>query len=260
MNTAFAPAWTCPQCQRRVPGREPRCHCGFERASASPAGSFPVPPPLPPAGARGRGAVLLAALAAGLIGVLVYAAVPHEANPEAAVRSRSEPIRGEAIYPALPRLPAAARSRPARAGAGTAAGVPAANAARRPPPSQASVELDLLLRRIAADTSVLELSYRKFADPCLAPRKNPSSIGLGSAPDREWLASLKTTPLLSGVTLRDHGATVDCETARRSLVARADALRSDLAAAEALAHTNGVRPECWHDVMVMHLLDVWERY
>jgi hypothetical protein len=260
VNTAFAPAWTCPQCQRRVPGREPRCHCGFERTSVLPAGSFPVPPPLSPAGARGRGAVLLAALAAGLIGVLVYAAVRHQANLEAAVRSRSEPTRGEAIYPALPPLPAAAWTRPARAGTGTAAGASAANAARRPPPSQTSVELDLLLRKIAAETSVLELSYRTFAGPCVAPRNDPSSIGLGSASDRDWLASLKTTRLFSGVTLREHGATVDCEAARRSLVARADALKSDLAAAETLAHANGVRPEHWHDLMAMHQLDVWERY
>ena len=122
------------------------------------------------------------------------------------------------------------------------------------------MELDLLLRRIAAETSVLELSYRTFADPCVAPRNGASSIGLGSAPDRDWLASLKTARLLSGVTLREHGATVDCEAARRSLVARADALKSDLAAAETLAHTNGVRPEHWHDLMAMHRLDVWARY
>lgn len=260
MNTAFAPAWTCPQCQRRVPGRELRCHCGFERTSASAAPSSPVPPPLSPAGGRGRGAVLLAAIAAGIIGVLVYAAVRHEANLEAAARSRSEPIRGEAIYPALPPLPAAARARPARAGAGTATTASAANAARRPPPSQASVELDLLLRRIAAETSVLEVSYRTFADPCVAPRNDPSSIGLGSGSGRDWLASLKTARLLSGVTLREHGATVDCETARKSLVARADALNSDLAAAQTLAHTNGVRPEHWHALMARHQLDVWERY
>jgi hypothetical protein len=189
-----------------------------------------------------------------VIGVLVYAAVRHEANLEAAVRSRSETTRGEAVYPALPRLPAAARTRPARAGATAAA------AARRPPPSQASVELDLLLRRIAADTSVLELSYRTFADACVAPRNDPSSVGLGSAPDRDWLPSLKTARLISGVTLREHGATVDCAAARRSLVARADALRSDLAAAETLGHASGVRPEHWHDLMAMHQLDVWDRY
>jgi hypothetical protein len=189
-----------------------------------------------------------------VIGVLVYAAVRHEANLEAAVRSRSETTRGEAVYPALPRLPAAARARPARAGAGTAAA-----ATRRPPPSQASVELDLLLRRISADTSVLELSYRTFADPCVA-RNDPSSIGLGSALDRDWLASLKTARLISGVTLREHGATVDCAAARRSLVARAEVLKSDLAAAETLAHASGVRPEHWHDLMAMHQLDVWDRY
>jgi hypothetical protein len=231
-----------------VPGREPRCHCGFERTSAS-ARSFPVPPSSP-AGGRRRGAVLVAALAAGVIGVLLYAAIRRDPNLEAAARTRSEPIRGEAIYPALPPLPPlppAARARPARP-------------SKRPPAPPTSVELDLPLRRIAAETSVLELDYRRFADPCVAPPSDPSSIGLRSARDRDWLASLKTARLLSGVTLREHGATVDCETARKTLVARADALKSDLDAARNLAQTNGVRPEHWQRLMATHLLEVWERY
>ena len=240
-----------------MPGREPRCHCGFERANAS-ARSFPVSPPLSAGGGGRHWAVLAAALAAGVIGVLLYAAVRHDLSLESAARPGSELSRGEAIYPALPPLPAAAKARPARAGEG-----------RRPPPPQTPVELewgravallDLPLRRIAAETSVLELSYRRFADPCLAPPSDPSSVGLGSARDRDWLASLKTARLVSGVTLREHGATVDCETARRSLVARADGLKSDLAAAETLAHTNGMRPEHWQDLMAVHQLDVWARY
>jgi hypothetical protein len=120
--------------------------------------------------------------------------------------------------------------------------------------------LDLPLRRIAAETSVLELSYRRFADPCLAPPSDPSSVGLGSARDRDWLASLKTARLISGVTLRERGATVDCETVRKSLVARADALKSDLDAAENLGQTSGVRPEHWRRLMATHLLEVWQRY
>jgi hypothetical protein len=248
-----------------VPGREPRCHCGFERASA-PARSFSVPPPLSPAGGR-RPWALLAALAAGVVGVLLYAAVRHDPSLEAAAGLRGEPIRGEAVYPTLPPLPAAARARPARAGAGRAA-ASTANAARRPPTLQTPVELewsravallDLPLRRIAAETSVLELDYRRFADPCVAALNDPS-IGLGATRDRDWLASLKTARLVSGVTLREHGATVDCETARKSLVARADALKADLDAAESLARTNGVRPEHWRRLMATHLLEVWERY
>jgi len=112
-----------------------------------------------------------------------------------------------------------------------------------------SAELDLPLRRIAAETSVLELDYHRFADPCVAPPV-----------DRDWLGSLKTARLLSGVTLREHGATVDCETARKSLVVRADALKSDLDAARNLAQTSGVRPEHWQKLMATHLLQVWERY
>lgn len=180
---------------------------------------------------------------------MLYAAIRRDPNLEPAARTRSEPTRGEPIYPALPPLAVAARARPARA-------------AKRPPALQtsAAAELDLPLRRIAAETSVLELDYRRFADPCVAPLSDPSSIGLGSARDRDWLASLKTARLLSGVTLREHGATVDCETARKSLVARANALKSDLDAARNLAQTSGVRPEHWQRLVATHLLEVWERY
>ena len=91
--------------------------------------------------------------------------------------------------------------------------------------------LDLPLRRIAAETSVLELSYRPFAAACVAPESRPASAGTGREGD--WLASLKTARLLPGVTLREKGATVDCEGARRLLVTRADALKSELDAQRA---------------------------
>jgi len=120
--------------------------------------------------------------------------------------------------------------------------------------------LDLPLRGIAAETSVLELSYRRFADACLAPASDPSSIALGSARDSDWLHSLKTARLLSGVTLREKGATVDCETARSGLVRRADALKSDLDAREHLAQTSGVRPDHWRKLMEVQRLEVWDRY
>ena len=92
---------------------------------------------------------------------------------------------------------------------------------------------------------------------CVERTSGLASNGAGNA---DWLASLKTARLISGVTLREHGTTVDCAAARRSLVARADALKSDLAAAQTLAHAGGVRPEHWHDLMAMHQLDVWDRY
>jgi hypothetical protein len=110
--------------------------------------------------------------------------------------------------------------------------------------------LDLPLRKIAAETSVLELSYRRFADACLA---SPSA-------DNDWLTSLKTARLVPGVTLRENRATVDCETARANLVARADGLKSDLDGAEHLAQKSGVRPEHWRKLMAVHVLDVWDRY
>ena len=118
--------------------------------------------------------------------------------------------------------------------------------------------LDLPLRRMAAETSVLELSYRPFASACVAQESAPASVGTGR--DGDWLASLKTARLVPGVTLRENRATVDCETARRSLVARADGLKSELDANERLSRTSGVRPEHWRQLVAVHLLEGWDRY
>jgi hypothetical protein len=118
--------------------------------------------------------------------------------------------------------------------------------------------LDLPLRRIAAETSVLELSYRPFAAACVAPESGPASTG--TARDGDWLATLKSARLLPGVTLREKGATVDCEGARRLLVRRADVLKSDLDAGARLAAANGVRPEQWRQLMATYSLEGWDRY
>jgi hypothetical protein len=245
MGTAVS-IWTCPQCSRRVPGREPLCHCGFARADAARAErSVAARKPSPPAEVRRR-AGLLAALVAGVAGVSVYVAVaPRDHDLAAPVRRPR--IRGQVGYPALPTLPTAPvrRGRPG----GTTAVAPAPDALEQES-ARAKELLDLPLRQIAADTSLLELSYRPFAEACVD----------SAARDGHWLASLRTAGLRSGVTLREKGATVDCETARKGLIARADALKSELGAAEKVAQVNAVLPAHWRRLVAAYELDVWDRY
>jgi hypothetical protein len=222
-----------------VPRREPLCHCGFARPNESAA-------PVSATGVTRNGVVLVAVLVACVFGVFLYG-VSHEILT-ASARSQRRRTGGEATYPALPAMPTS--KRPAR------------------PPSTRHVAagsttadiLDLSLRKIAAETSVLELSYRPFAEACLATASDVSSPRPGSAAGGGWLASLKTARLRAGITLRDKGATVDCDTARRSLVARADALKSDLDATGSVARTNGVLPGPWRTLLAKYELEAWDRY
>jgi len=244
-----------------VPGREPRCHCGLTRAEAAASGrSAPAPAGSPAARTDGRrGALVATVLAAAAVSFALFAAIRRlDQGVQGAARTESPLARGPAIYPALPALPAAAR---------TARGRPVPSATKIPvrPPTASEADwdravalLDLPLRRIAAETSVLELSYRPFAAACVAPPSAPARAETGR--DGDWLGSLKTARLLPGVTLREKGATVDCEGARRLLVARADALKSELDAGEQLGRTNGVRPDHWRQLMAVYLLEGWDRY
>jgi len=238
MSTAVAPVWTCPQCQRRVPRREPRCHCGYARGNDSPAA--PAAGPVRASDDLGRQVLLAVVLGVCLVGLLVLMVVLQEAR-----RGGVDPARRETRYPPLPAIPDKARPSPPRSTRSVAAA-----------PNLTEV-LEVSLRRIAADTSVLELSYRPFAEACLG---EASSVGSASAPGANWLASLKTARLRAGVALRDHGATVDCETARKSLVARADALKSDLAATETQARTSGLVPGRWRALLAKYQLEAWDRY
>jgi hypothetical protein len=224
-----------------VPRREPLCHCGFARPNESPAR-------VSPAGDARRPVALVAILVAGVVAVVIYAAAVTQEVLRASARSQRRRTGGEATYPALPAMPTS--KRPAR------------------PPSTRHVAagsttadiLDLSLRKIAAETSVLELSYRPFAEACLATASDVSSPRPGSAAGGGWLASLKTARLRAGITLRDKGATVDCDTARRSLVARADALKSDLDATGSVARTNGVLSGPWRTLLAKYELEAWDRY
>ena len=214
------------------------------------------------AGEGRRTSIVVTVLAVAAVGFALYAAVRRlDQDVQENARTPSPRARGEAIYPGLPAMPAA----PARTGPGVAR--PAARVTKVPLRTPTATEadwdravalLDLPLRTLAAETSVLELSYRPFAAACIAPESAPASVGTGREGD--WLASLKTARLLPGVRLREKGATIDCEGARRLLVTRANALKSDLDANERLGRTSGVRPEHWRQLVAVHLLEGWDRY
>jgi hypothetical protein len=204
--------------------------------------------------------VRAAALVAGLAGLVLYAAVRRlDRRVEGAGPAPSPLARGQAIYPALPVIaPVKTRTGRAPARAGVASGLRATSVPLRPLTAaevdwdRAVALLDLPLRKLAAETSELELSYRRFADPCVAPGSGPASTG--------WLAALKTARLVPGVTIRERGANVDCDAVRKGIVARADALKADLAGSERLARTSGVRPEHWRQLLTHYALDVFDGY
>jgi hypothetical protein len=269
-------SWTCPQCQRRVPIRAPLCHCGFAHADAARAearaadGSAATGRGL--AGSERRSSVgpILAAVVIAA-GTALVVAVSRSPSVAGGASSTPVPFRGVVGYPALPSVPTASSRRPRSPGSGSSAVSGAGErtgAPVRPPPLTAGEQdwarvmalLDLPLRKIAADTSVLELSYGPFRDACRESTGDASASAPGAAADRQWLSSLKTGRLRPGVTLRDHGATIDCETARKGLVARADGLKADLDAAEKLGRASGVSPAQWRTLLATHDLDVWERY
>lgn len=146
-------------------------------------------------------------------------------------------LKLESAHPALPSIAEKARPSPRWSARPVAAG-----------PNVAEV-LEVSLRKIAADTSELELGYRPFAEACLA-----------ATPAGHWLASLKTAWLRAGITVRTNGVTVGCDVARRNLVARADGLKSELDAAETRARTSGLPPGQWRSLRAKYQLEVWDRY
>jgi hypothetical protein len=265
MSTAVS-SWTCPQCGRRVPGRAPLCHCGSARAAASLAssrsalGTASAVPPAP--GTTGWLPVLAAVAGMCVVAALVLAAARAGAPPRDAPTSAGPRMRGPAGYPALPAAPTMKAGHGTRGAARTLAlppgMTPLAPASLRPATAaeqdwaKTTALLDLPLRKIAADSSVLELSYRPFAEACVDGARGPGG--------GEWLLSLRRAALRPGVTLRDAGVTVDCETARAHLMTRADALKADLAATEKVAEASHVPPEHWRTLLATHDLSGWQSY
>ncbi len=97
--------WTCPGCERRVPRREPRCHCGAARleltADSVASGAAPASPAL---------IAVVVLLVAGCVLLLVgRGGSPHAragARPSAGTTgSTPRPGSAPGVFPPLPELP-----------------------------------------------------------------------------------------------------------------------------------------------------------
>src|SRR5258706_883288 len=90
MRAPASVPWTCTQCGRTVPAREPRCHCGLLRVeSSSPARADETSSSV---ATFGRFALALAIVAAGGYGLYV-ADEQREQRQQAAGAARQERMR-----------------------------------------------------------------------------------------------------------------------------------------------------------------------
>jgi hypothetical protein len=272
MSPRGAPSWTCPWCERVVPGRETRCHCGCDRAVAEAKdkdrgageGEGPI----------GGRALLVIALVAACGFVLYAAARQRSKSIEAAALAERQSLQPSArpIVPSKGPPPAYGDLRTGGAytpptmwmslppvTAPPAPIAPSPKTVEASPASstmedeweKASTLLEPRLEKIAMDSSSLQSSYYPFAARCLAEDG-------GSAVD--WLSSLKTAPVRGGIQFTETAGTIDCSSARARLLARANQVKSELSVVEELARTSRVLPGHWRKLVATHQLEIWDRY
>jgi hypothetical protein len=115
--------------------------------------------------------------------------------------------------------------------------------------ARATELLESPLQKITAETAELQQHYAPFANTCLA------------SPDANWLVAMKSGAFVrAGIPYSRFGVTVDCEFARRELVARGNVLKAELEAAQGLAHSHRVLPGHWRKLVETYQLDIWDSY
>jgi hypothetical protein len=268
MATRSAPSWTCPWCERLVPARETRCHCGCDRSVAE----AKVASEAAESESVGGGRALLVLGLVAICGVVFYTALRQRMSAEdAAAAAASERRRNAAVAPGSAASaepspdpppgytpPAAWISAAPRAPA-TVAVLPSPSPKSEGPPTASSMEeewekasalLEPPLQKIAGGSGALQASYERWASECL----EASAAGSGGS----WLERMRSAPLRTGIQVMEGG--LDCVSERQSLVGRANQLRSELAVAADTARTNRVLPGHWRRLMAAHQLDVWEQF
>lgn len=273
MRAPGSAPWTCTQCGRTVPAREPRCHCGLLRAESSAAGGADETPSH--GGSFGRTVLGLALVAAAGYGFYA-ASLQREQRQQAAELARQERIRLETVpsggptagppetaprtFAPSPYTPpvGGTLSFPSPKAEATPAALKARASSDDSSPSPTSMEeawaranelLDAPLQKITAETAELQEHYAPFAYTCLA------------SPDANWLVAMKSSSFVrAGIPYSKFGVTVDCEFARRELVARGNVLKAELDAAQRLAHENRVLPGHWRKLVETHQLEIWDAY
>ena len=171
---------------------------------------------------------------------------PADAAPQSFVPSPYTPPVGALAFPS-PRVeatPAAVKALPA----------PANHAS----PSPTSMEeewarareiLEPPLQKIEAETAELQQRSAQFLYTCLG------------SPSGNWLAAVKNGEFAkTGAPYSKYVGTMDCELARRQLVARGNVIKAELVAAEGLARTSRVLPGHLRKLVEAHQLEVWDAY
>lgn len=273
MRTPKSAPWNCPQCGRTVPARQPQCHCGV-MWSESPAAHRATDGTDASSGSGGRAVLVLALFAAAGYG-LYAAAQKREQSLQAAEAAQQERLRLESKSAAAGAATPAQTPPPAFApstytppvGGGLGFSSPRAEAAPAPSkvrpkndesPSPTSMEeawtraselLEEPLQKITAETAELQMQYAPFASTCL------------DAPTGNWLVAMRSGSFVrGGPTYSRFGVTMDCEFARRELVARGNMLKAEMETAERLAHSHSVLPGHWRKLVESHQLDIWDSY
>ena len=78
MRSRSVPSWTCPWCERVVPAREARCHCGCDRAVAEARDASEAAE----SEGVGGGRALLVVTLIGMCGLIFYAALRQRMRAE----------------------------------------------------------------------------------------------------------------------------------------------------------------------------------
>ena len=273
MRTPRSVPWTCPQCGRTVPARQPQCHCGV-MWSESPAAHRAAEGAGASSGSGGRALFVVALFAAAGYG-LYAAAQKREQRLQAAEAARQERLRMEAraagVAPPPETVPPAFTPSTYTPPVGGGFGFPSPRAEATPvtlkarpntgnadEPSPTSLEeawtraselLEEPLQKITAETAELQMRYAPFASTCL------------DSPAGNWLIAMRSGALVrGGPTYSRFGVTMDCEFARKQLVARGNTLKAEMETAERLAHSHSVLPGHWRKLVAEHQLDIWDAY
>lgn len=96
--TPSSGVWICPGCERRVPRREPRCHCGAARLELT---ANPIE------GEAAATTPVLVTLLAALVALLLLVVATRSSRPVPASAPRAPGAAGTrpAVFPPLPPLP-----------------------------------------------------------------------------------------------------------------------------------------------------------
>ena len=115
--------------------------------------------------------------------------------------------------------------------------------------AHASELLEPSLQKIEAETAELQQRSVRFAYTCLG------------SPPGNWLVAMKSAEFVkTGAPYSKYVGTMDCEFARRELVARGNVLKAELNTAEGLARTSRVLPGHWRKLVETHQLEIWDAY